>query len=71
MNRQPTFIDALVAVNDAKAWGWKLLPNRKEELAKLDLAAHRANIAGVPSCRSLRCSDDNASIAKETVSLRL
>lgn len=68
MNRQPTFSDALVAVNEAKAWGWKWPPNRKEELVKLDLAAHRANIAGVPSCRSLRCNDDKAYAAKETVS---
>jgi hypothetical protein len=65
MNPQPTSSNALVAVNEAKAWEWKCPPNRKEDLVKLDLAAHRANIAGVPSCRSLRCNDDKAYAARE------
>jgi hypothetical protein len=54
MKQKPTSSAALVAVNEAKAWRWDCGLNRKEEVAKLDLATHRASIAGVPSCRSIR-----------------
>src|SRR5690242_9610562 len=55
MKQKPTSSAALVAVNEAKAWRWDRGLNRKEEVAKLDLATHCASIAGVPSCRSIRC----------------
>jgi len=58
MNSQPTYGAALVVVNEAKAWDWSCRPNRKAEHVKLDLAAHRANRAGVPRCRSFRGYDD-------------
>ena len=58
MKPQATHRTALVVVNEAKAWDWSCRPNRKEQLVKLDLAAHRASIAGVPRCRLFRCNDD-------------
>lgn len=65
MKSQPTSSAALVAANEAKAWDWSCRPNRKEEHVKLDLAAYRVNIAGVPTCRSFRCNDDKTDRARE------
>jgi hypothetical protein len=62
MRSQPTYSAALMVVNEIKAWDWSCRLNRKEEHVKLDLAAYRGNIAGVPRCRSVRCNDDKAGL---------